>query len=148
VAGFIGPKKRPCITSQICDNISQGRPVALKTIWDFVGGTKRNVIKDWSGRTHWPGSALLVQRLIQLRQQERRTALDMKPDRGTAARLRQSVQAKSKRRSPVASPLCTGLWTTAANIPCYAGPRSRMANCGQECRGESHQESDDRGGES
>ena len=51
--------------------------MALKTIWDFLGGTKRNVIEEWAKKElSSRDRGALLQRLIQLRQRDRQAALD------------------------------------------------------------------------
>ncbi len=83
--------------------------MALKTIWDFVGGTKRDVIEEWARKKlSARDRGALLQRLIQLRQRERQAALESNLIAGPLRGRGNLYKLRAKGDRQLRPHLCTG----------------------------------------
>jgi hypothetical protein len=81
----------------------------LKTIWDFLGGSDRDVIEEWArSRLSRRDQAALLQRLIQLRQRERQAALDSNLIAGPLRGAGNLYKLRAKGDHQLRPHLCTG----------------------------------------
>jgi hypothetical protein len=82
--------------------------VSLKTIWDYVSTGGRNEIESWVAPLSKRDQGALVQRLIQLRQSDRQTALDSRLIAGPLRGQGNLYKLKARGDCQLRPHLCTG----------------------------------------